>query len=352
MKARCMYMIGRGAKKSFLRTIVMVCFSVACCLQATAQINVRQRASSLASVIKNLEAQTGYKFFYADALAHIKVNAVVMRNATMHSVLEQLFYGTDIDFTIVNRIVYLKLKSDNEEYNEGTAQKPKRQITGHVVDENGEPLIGATVSVKGTTEMAVTDANGNYILLSGSKAPVLEFSYLGFGQKLLETKGRSVVNARMSADQHALGEVVVTALGIKREKKILGYAVQDVRDEDMNMTGDGVVTSALQGKVAGLHINMSNTGLGGSSKITLRGNSSFTDNNQPLWIVDGVPFTDNQESSVSAYGGYDRGGTSFDINPEDIASVSVLKGPNAYALYGSRAGNGVILITTKRGSRR
>ena len=114
MKARCMYMIGRGAKKSFLRTIVMVCFSVACCLQATAQINVRQRASSLASVIKNLEAQTGYKFFYADALAHIKVNAVVMRNATMHSVLEQLFYGTDIDFTIVNRIVYLKLKSDNE----------------------------------------------------------------------------------------------------------------------------------------------------------------------------------------------------------------------------------------------
>lgn len=352
MKARCIYMIGRRAKKCFLRTIVMACFSVACCLQATAQIDVHQRATSLASAIKNLEGQTEYKFFYADALAHTKVNAVVMRNATMHSVLEQLFYGTDIDFTIVNRIVYLKLKADNEEHHDGTAKKTKRQITGHVVDDNGEPLIGATVSVKGTTEKAVTDVNGNYTLLSGIQAPVLEFSYLGFGKKELEAKGRSVVNASMSADLHALGEVVVTALGIKREKKILGYAVQDVRDEDMNMTGDGVVTSALQGKVAGLHINMSNTGLGGSSKITLRGNSSFTDNNQPLWIVDGVPFTDNQESSVSAYGGYDRGGTSFDINPEDIASVSVLKGPNASALYGSRAGNGVILITTKRGSRR
>lgn len=123
MKARCIYIIGRRAKNCFLRTIVMACFSVACCLQATAQIDVHQRATSLASAIKNLEGQTEYKFFYADALAHTKVNAVVMRNATMHSVLEQLFYGTDIDFTIVNRIVYLKLKADNEEHHDGTAKK-------------------------------------------------------------------------------------------------------------------------------------------------------------------------------------------------------------------------------------
>lgn len=133
---------------------------------------------------------------------------------------------------------------------------------------------------------------------------------------------------------------------------MLGYSVQEIKSDALNTTGDPSVTSALQGKVAGLQMNTSSTGLGGSTKITIRGNSSLTDNNQPLWIVDGVPFTDNQTSEASAYGGYDRGGTSFDINPEDIESISVLKGPNAAALYGSRAGNGVILVTTKKGSKK
>ena len=137
----------------------------------------------------------------------------------------------------------------------------------------------------------------------------------------------------------------------KREKKMLGYSVQDVKADALNTTGDPSVTGALDGKVAGLQMNTSSTGLGGSTKITIRGNSSLTDNNQPLWVVDGVPFTDNQSSDASAYGGYDRGGTSLDINPEDIESISVLKGANAAALYGSRAGNGVILITTKSGKR-
>lgn len=335
----------------FLRTIFVVVLAVASFVQVAAQIDVRQRSTTLASAIKNIEAQTDYKFFYADELAHIKVNSVVMRHANMNEVLVQLFYGHDIDFTIVNHIVYLRRKSDGNEQAGNSEKKIQRHITGHVVDENGEPLIGATVSVKGSSEKTVTDANGNYTLLSGSHAPVLEFSYLGFGQKVLESKGHSVVNARMTTDQHALNEVVVTALGIKREKKILGYAVQDVRDEELNMTGDSFIASALEGKVAGMHVNISNTGIGGSSKITIRGNSSFTDNNQPLWIVDGVPFSDEQLSNASVYGGYDRGGTAYDINPEDIESVSVLKGPNAAALYGSRAGNGVILITTKRGVR-
>ena len=154
----------------------------------------------------------------------------------------------------------------------------------------------------------------------------------------------------MQPDQQSIDEVVVTALGIKREKKMLGYSVQDIKADALNTTGDPSVTGSLDGKVAGLQMNTASTGLGGSTKITIRGNSSLTDNNQPLWIVDGVPFTDDQTSEASAYGGYDRGGTSFDINPEDIESISVLKGPNAAALYGSRAGNGVILVTTKRGS--
>lgn len=156
----------------------------------------------------------------------------------------------------------------------------------------------------------------------------------------------------MKEDTEVLEEVVVTALGIKREKKMLGYAVQELKSDELNKTGDPSVTSALQGKVAGLSMNTSATGLGGSTKITIRGNSSLTDNNQPLWIVDGVPFSDNSTSDASYFGGVDRGGASLDINPDDIESISVLKGPNAAALYGSRAGNGVILVTTRKGSKK
>lgn len=229
-------------------------------------------------------------------------------------------------------------------------QQDKKVVKGHVVDENGEPLIGVTIAVKGTSERSVTDIDGNFSLSTAVSAPVFQFSYLGYKNKEVSVAGKAELNVSMQPDQQSIGEVVVTALGIKREKKMLGYSVQDIKGDQLNPTGDPSVTGALDGKVAGLQMNTASTGLGGSTKITIRGNSSLTDNNQPLWIVDGVPFTDDQSSDASAYGGYDRGGTSFDINPEDIESISVLKGPNAAALYGSRAGNGVILVTTKKGS--
>ena len=236
------------------------------------------------------------------------------------------------------------------EFNDFVQQDGKTTLKGHVTDENGEPLIGATVNVKGTEERTVTDIDGNYTLRTSASHPTVIVSYLGYRNKELKASGSSSLEIIMQPDQQSIDEVVVTALGIKREKKMLGYSVQDIKADALNTTGDPSVTGALDGKVAGLQMNTASTGLGGSTKITIRGNSSLTDNNQPLWIVDGVPFTDDQTSEASAYGGYDRGGTSFDINPEDIESISVLKGPNASALYGSRAGNGVILVTTKRGS--
>lgn len=194
----------------------------------------------------------------------------------------------------------------------------------------------------------MTDIDGNYTVMTDAENPVAQFTYLGYKTQEQAADKSGVVNAKMVLDSQSIDEVVVTALGIKREKKMLGYSVQDIKSDALNTTGDPSVTGALEGKVAGLQMNTASTGLGGSTKITIRGNSSLTDNNQPLWIVDGVPFTDDQTSEASAYGGYDRGGTSFDINPEDIESISVLKGPNAAALYGSRAGNGVILVTTRR----
>lgn len=205
-------------------------------------------------------------------------------------------------------------------------QQDKKVVKGHVVDENGEPLIGVTIAVKGTSERSVTDIDGNFSLSTAVSAPVFQFSYLGYKNKEVSVAGKAELNVAMQPDQQSIGEVVVTALGIKREKKMLGYSVQDIKGDQLNPTGDPSVTGALDGKVAGLQMNTASTGLGGSTKITIRGNSSLTDNNQPLWIVDGVPFTDDQTSDASAYGGYDRGGTSFDINPEGYRVDISIKG--------------------------
>lgn len=236
--------------------------------------------------------------------------------------------------------------------NGGTAsEQVAHKVTGNVYDDLGEPMIGCSVMIQGTNIGTVTDIDGNFEL-NASNGSTLVFSYVGFKEKTVKADGTKRLAIMMEPDAIVEAEVVVTALGIKRDKRLLGYAVQEVKGDAMNITGDPSVTGALTGKIAGVQMNTASTGLGGSTKITIRGNSSLTDNNQPLWVVDGVPFSDNQSSGASVYGGYDRGGTNFDLNPEDIESISVLKGPNAAALYGARAGNGVILVTTKKGSKR
>lgn len=231
-----------------------------------------------------------------------------------------------------------------------------RTISGTLIDAHSrEPIIGASIIELGSSPVngVSSDLDGAFTLSVASKSSI-KITYVGYSGRIVPASDfipGKTLSIALTEDSAMLGEVVVTALGIKREKKMLGYAFQDVKSGELNKTGNPSVTGALQGKVAGLQMNISNTGLSGSTKITLRGNSSLTDNNQPLWIVDGVPFNDNNDSGASLYGGVDRGGAVADINPEDIESISVLKGPNAAALYGSRAGNGVILITTKSGSK-
>lgn len=314
-----------------------------------AQISLNVSQTTLGAVIQKIQKQSKYQFTYDDNLSKMQVNAVQVKNGKVEDVLNKLLKNKGVSYVIKDGIIYLKKK---EITTTPSTQQPrqKRTYKGTLLDENKEPLIGATILVKGTNHRAVTDMDGNFTIETDEPAPVLQFAYLGYKTMDMAAKEGHNVNAQMLPDSQALKEVVVTALGIKREKKMLGYSVQDVKADALNTTGDPSVTGALDGKVAGLQMNTSSTGLGGSTKITIRGNSSLTDNNQPLWVVDGVPFTDNQSSDASAYGGYDRGGTSLDINPEDIESISVLKGANAAALYGSRAGNGVIYVTTKKGS--
>lgn len=226
-----------------------------------------------------------------------------------------------------------------------------KTVTGKVTSgSDGQPLPGVTVLVKGTTQGVSTDFDGNYSIEVKENA-VLQFSYVGFAAQEVRVGERVKINVVLKEDAQALDEVVVTALGIKREKKSLGYAIQEVKGADLVETREANLANTITGKVAGLQVVRSSNGPASSSKIVLRGNNSLTGDNQPLIVVDGIPINNFTGAVENTYWNpsADMGNGLGDLNPEDIESMSVLKGASAAALYGSRAGNGVILITTKKG---
>ena len=341
-----------SSKKLVRALLVSTLFTVPTQL-VSAQLNIALTNTQLGTMIQQIQSQSQYQFFYDDELADTPIGTVNASGSSVEEVLDQALAGKGISYRVDDNVIYLsKENSSNTSASVNSVQQDQQQITGRIIDSTGEPLIGVSIIEKGTTNGTITDWDGNYTLNAPTGA-TLQYSYIGYQSvEMVVEAGKTVIDLTMKEDTEMLDEVVVTALGIKREKKMLGYAVQELKSDELNKTGDPSVTSALQGKVAGLSMNTSATGLGGSTKITIRGNSSLSDNNQPLWIVDGVPFSDNSNSDASFYGGVDRGGASLDINPDDIESISVLKGPNAAALYGSRAGNGVILVTTKKGSKK
>jgi TonB-linked SusC/RagA family outer membrane protein len=233
----------------------------------------------------------------------------------------------------------------------------QKTVTGTVKDASGDPIPAVSVLVKGTKLGTNTDGAGKFSI-SAAEGAVLVFRYIGFKVQEAPVGPSGTVNVVLQEDNNALSEVVVTALGIKREKKSLGYAVQEVKGETLVEAREPNLVNSLSGKVSGLQVTRSSNGPAGSSKITLRGNNSLTGDNQPLIVVDGIPLN-NFTGNVNAANGtlnndfynpaIDMGNGLSDINAEDIESISVLKGPSAAALYGSRAGNGAIMITTKSG---
>ncbi len=226
-------------------------------------------------------------------------------------------------------------------------EQAKLTVKGIVLDENGDPVIGASVFEGETKNGTITNANGNFSI-EVSKGAKLNISYLGYTTATVTANGTGLRVVLQPSD-HELNEVVVTALGIKREKKALGYAMQEVKADGLTENKNFSVANMLQGKVAGVQISQSGTGLGGSTRIVMRGLNSLSGNNQPLWVVDGLPISDNSVEQATQWGGFDYSGSASEINPEDIETISVLKGANAAALYGSRAQNGAIVITTKKG---
>ncbi|MBN2891952.1 MAG: SusC/RagA family TonB-linked outer membrane protein [Bacteroidales bacterium] len=228
----------------------------------------------------------------------------------------------------------------------------QKTITGTVVGaDDGVGISGVTVLVDGTNIGTVTDLDGKYVLNNvPDDATSLKFSLFGMLPKELPITG-SVIDCAMEIDAVALGDVVITALGVSKEKKALGYSVQDLNSDEFSAVRDPNIVNSLSGKIAGVQITSSSGGVGSSSRIVLRGAASITGNNEPLFIVDGVPINNTNYGDATYGGGTDQPSGSADINPDDIESISVLKGANAAALYGSRAANGVIIIKTKTGKK-
>lgn len=220
-------------------------------------------------------------------------------------------------------------------------------VTGRVTSKNdGEPLPGVTILIKGTSKGTATNVEGQYAI-DAAPGSVLIFSFIGLKSSELAVPESGKLDVQLESDETILQEVVVTALGIAKEKKSLGYAVQELQTKDIAEAREGNLVNALSGKIAGVNITNSQGGMG-SSRIVIRGETSIAGNNQPLFVVDGIP-VDNSQLGAGANGSRDFANAIADINPNDIESISVLKGPNAAALYGSRASNGVILIKTKSG---
>lgn len=317
--------------------------------------------ASFEKVFEEIEAISEYRFlFESDQISLDRKVTLKLKNKKITEVLDFLFKDTNIKYKIKGRQVIL-IKAELKPF----LQNPKallnsmgnskisiqQLVSGVISDNQGQPLPGANVLEQGTTNGTQTDFDGNYTLeVSGSANLIV--SYIGFKTKEVSVNNQSTINIVLDEDSAQLDEVVVTALGISREKKSLGYATQEVDGDDVNKVATDNVVNALSGKVAGVQIK-NNSNMGGSSNVVIRGSTSLTGDNQALFVVDGVPVNNsnfNNADQTTGGGGFDYGNLASDINPNDIASINVLKGAAATALYGSRATNGAVIITTKSGS--
>lgn len=334
-------------QKSKLFRALLILLLIAVPVQwAAAQLTLSTPRTTLGSVIKQIQSQSKYQFFYNDKLSTITVEPLKVKDVSLEEVLNTLLKNKDISYKIEENIIYLSEKGVPAPTQQPTGKE--RTITGRVLDAKGEPLIGVSILIKGTTDGAITDLDGNYKVVTKNANPILVYSYIGYKTQEIPLKGQTAINITMLDDTQVIDEVVVTALGIKRSEKALSYNVQQVNTNEITSNKDANFVNSLSGKVAGVNINASSSGVGGVSKVVMRGTKSIMQSSNALYVIDGVPIFSGR-STKSGGTEFDSQGSSepiADINPEDIESMSVLTGAAAAALYGSEAANGAIVITT------
>jgi len=331
------------------------------------ELTIRLKNVSFEQVIDEIMSQSEYDFFYsAELFEDVPKVTINFKKVSLDTLLKNILPNNFI-FEIRDKEVIIKKKPNNfSAVSEDELETQQiRTISGIITDSDGNPLPGASISEVGTANGTVSDFDGKYTIELVNEDAVLKVSFIGFVTSELTVGSSDSMDFSLAVEDSFLNEIVVTALGISREKKSLGYSVTEVDGDDINTIKDNNLASSLSGKVAGLQITSAGS-LGSGSRITIRGNNSLGGNSQALIVVDGMPINSSlplstdggqRESGSNDSGGQPSyepsiaGGGISDINPDDVESISVLKGPSASALYGSRAGNGVILITTKKGSR-
>jgi TonB-linked SusC/RagA family outer membrane protein len=263
--------------------------------------------------------------------------------------LKLTFYQIVAFSTLIN-VSYAETRTSAPRSTSTERPSAARGVTGKVTDGQGEGIPGTTVLVKGSEKGTSTDADGNFAIDVPDDQAVLVFSSIGFTTKEVPVGSQSVVNVVLEQSAAVLEEVVVTALGIQRDKKALTYATQQIAGTELRTAANTNFVDALNGKAAGIDIKVSSSGAGGSTRAVLRGNKSLQGSSEALYVIDGIPLVNNKGGQPGSYGGTDGGDGLSAINPADIESISILRGANAAILYGSQGANGVILITTKKGA--
>jgi len=327
-------------------------------LDVRISLNVRQMPVN--EVLKKINHKVKIDFAYgSDVFTTADRISLNVKNEKLSVVLKLILEPLGLQYTYANDLILIesaKVRPKDPAGKITVSADKQTQIKGAVADHKGMPLPGVSVKLKGGTAGASTNADGKYAIALPDANGILIFSFMGYLPQEVAVAGRATVDVVLKEQSQNLTEVVVTALGIKREKKSLAYAVTEVNGSELTQARENNVANALTGKVAGVNASGLSTGPGGSSRIVIRGNGSLNGSNQPLYVINGMPM-DNSTPGGSAtsnggsdgMGNVDRGDGISGINPDDIESISVLKGGTAAALYGARAANGVILITTKKG---
>jgi TonB-linked SusC/RagA family outer membrane protein len=332
--------------KTAKSTIIICCLFI---LQTTAfaqsniRITIKKAEITLQNALVEVERQSKLSVAYNQSqLSGQRQLSLNIVNQPLESALKTILKGTGFSYKLTDK--YIMIVPEKKETN----SQASKTVKGKIVDENGEPLIGVNVAVDGTTTGTITDFDGNFSMSAFANS-TLKVSYIGYATQLVAVSDKEFYSITMRPDNEVLDEVVVTALGIKRETKSLTYNVQEMKAADLTTVKDASFMNSLAGKIAGVTINQSASGIGGSTRVVMRGLKSITNDNNALYVIDGIPMSSmrsNQEKSFyeNADGGDSDGISS--INPDDIESMSVLTGA---ALYGSQGANGVVLITTKKG---
>lgn len=329
-------------ERSFMLFFCLLFMSTASFAQTNAKITIQKKNISVIEALKEVEKQSGLSVGYNDSqLKNKPVVSLDLKSAPLDNALSTILHGTGFTYQLKEKYIMI-IPEQNPAINS------RKKITGKVVDENNEPLIGVNIKVEGTNTGGISDIDGNFAI-EAPAGSTLNFTYVGYSPQNIRVTDQSNYTVQLSGTARQLNEVVVTALGIKREQKALSYNVQQVKNDQLTTIKDANFVNSLNGKVAGVNINTSSSGVGGASKVVMRGTKSIEKSNNALYVIDGIPMYNFGGGGSTEFGSKGETESIADLNPEDIESLSVLTGAAAAALYGSNAANGAILITTKKG---